>query len=119
MEKRRRTRVGFSTQVILTTKDNSEFTATVIDLSLNGVYLDIQDDIPMGTLCDVKIILPGGIDGMALLMEGEVCRKDPKGMGIRFLSMDPDTFSHLKNIAMYNAPDPDAIEHEIVHIPLR
>ncbi|MBF0449199.1 MAG: PilZ domain-containing protein [Candidatus Magnetomorum sp.] len=119
-EKRRRTRVEFSTQVIISVEGSEIATqANSKDLSLNGLFVESDEVLDLGTICHVKIILPGGVDEISLDMDGVVTRHAPGGFGIIFEGMDPDSFAHLKNIAMYNAEDPDAIEEEILNIPLR
>ena len=119
-EKRRRTRVEFSTQVIISVEGSEIATqANSKDLSLNGLFVESEEVLDIGTPCHVKIILPGGVDEISLEMEGKVTRHAPGGFGVLFEGMDPDSFAHLKNIAMYNSEDPDAIEEEILNIPLR
>jgi len=120
MEKRKRTRVEFSTQVIISV-DGSEIAtqANSKDLSLNGLFVESDDVLDLGTKCHVKVILPGGINEISLEMDGRVTRHAPGGFGVLFEGMDPDSFAHLKNIAMYNSEDPDAIEDEILNVPLR
>jgi len=119
-EKRKRTRVEFSTKVIIKLEDSEIVTQSdTKDISLSGLYVQTDEKIPLNTKVDCKIILPGGIDEFGISIEGIVSRVDPNGFGINFVSMDPDSFAHLKNIAMYNSQDPDAIESEIINIPLR
>jgi hypothetical protein len=120
MEKRKRTRVEFSTQVIISV-DGSEIAtqANSKDLSLNGLFVESDELLDIGTQCHVKVILPGGVNEISLEMDGKVTRHAPGGYGILFEGMDPDSFAHLKNIAMYNSEDPDAIEDEILNVPLR
>jgi len=120
IEKRRRTRVSFATRVVIKFENSEiETEASTQDVSLNGMFIESEDKIPLGTACSVKIYLPGATEDMALHIDGRVCRHAQSGVGINFEAMDPDSFSHLKNIAMYNSSDPDAIEDEILNIPLR
>ncbi|ETR72059.1 MAG: type IV pilus assembly PilZ [Candidatus Magnetoglobus multicellularis str. Araruama] len=120
MEKRRRTRVEFSTQVIISVEGSEIATqANSKDLSLNGLFVESDEVLDIGTPCHVKVILPGGVNEISLEMDGRVTRHAPGGFGVIFEGMDPDSFAHLKNIAMYNSEDPDAIEDEILNVPLR
>lgn len=113
-EKRKRTRVHFETQVVLKT-DVSEITAGAnsSDISMKGMFVSTDEKIPVGTPCDIEIVLSGTTSRLALNIEGAVARQDKDGLGITFNSMDVDSYLHLKNIVMYNAQDPDAVEEEM------
>jgi hypothetical protein len=47
-----------------------------------------------------------------LHMEGKVVRPSKEGAAIDFVSMDPDTYMHLRNLILHNANDPDQAEQE-------
>ncbi|CAN2039037.1 Type IV pilus assembly PilZ [Candidatus Magnetomoraceae bacterium gMMP-15] len=119
-DKRKRTRVEFITHVILKIEGSENLIeGDSHDLSMNGLFIQTERRIPIGTPCDLKLILPGGSVEMFLNIKGEISRHTQEGMGIRFSSMNPDTFSHLKKIAMYNSSDPDTIEEEIFKLPFK
>jgi hypothetical protein len=113
-DKRKRTRVHFETQVVLKT-DVSEITAGAnsSDISMKGMFVSTDEKVPVGTSCDIEIVLSGTTSRLALNIEGVVARLDKGGLGITFNSMDVDSYFHLKNIVMYNAQDPDAVEEEM------
>jgi len=115
-DKRKRTRVHFETQVVLKT-DVSEIKADAnsSDISIKGMFITTDEKIPAGTPCDIEIVLSGTTSRLALNIEGVVARQDldKDGLGITFNSMDVDSYFHLKNIVMYNAEDPDAVEEEM------
>lgn len=112
--KRKRTRVHFETQVVLKT-DVSEIKAGAnsSDISTKGIFISTGEKIPTGTSCDIEIVLSGTTSRLALNIKGVVARQDKDGLGIMFNSMDVDSYLHLKNIVMYNAKDPEAIEEEM------
>lgn len=113
-DKRKRTRVHFETQVILKT-DVSEIKlgANSSDISMKGMFISTDEKIPAGTPCNIEIVLSGTTSKLALNIKGMIARQDKDGLGIAFDSMDVDSYFHLKNIVMYNASDPDAIEKEM------
>ncbi len=117
-DKRKRTRVHFETQVVLKT-DVSEIKAGAnsLDISLKGMFISTDEKIPVGTPCDMEIVLSGTTSRLALNIEGVVARHDKGGLGITFNSMDVDSYLHLKNIVKYNAKDPDAVEEEMFFTP--
>ena len=113
-DKRRRTRVHFKTQVVLKTGISEiKAGAKSSDISMKGMFITTDEKIPVGTPCDIEIVLSGTTSRLALNIEGVVARRDKGGLGITFNSMDVDSYFHLKNIVMYNAKDPDAVEEEM------
>ncbi len=107
-EKRRHSRVGFSTDIeILLQADGKEvrLPGNSKDLSLKGIFVGAKEKFVPGTKCLVNVYLTGGIDKIELQMKGTVVRMNDRGMGIIFDSMDVDTYSHLKNIVYYNSSD--------------
>ncbi|HUV50405.1 MAG TPA: PilZ domain-containing protein [Anaerolineae bacterium] len=113
-DKRKRTRVHFKTQVVLKTDISKIKTdAKSSDISMKGMFISTDEKIPAGTPCDIEIVLSGTTSKLALNIEGVIARQDKEGIGITFNSMDVDSYFHLKNIVMYNASDPDAVEEEM------
>ena len=114
-EKRKKTRVHFQTQVTLKTdKSEIEAEANSKDISIQGIFVNTEKKIPVGTPCDIEILLTGTSTRLALSIKGVIARQEAFGLGIAFDSMDVDSHFHLKNIVMYNAPDPEDIEREIL-----
>ena len=113
-ERRKKTRVHFKTQVILKTdKSKIEAEANSKDVSVKGIFVNTKKKIPVGTPCDIEILLTGTSTKLALSIKGIITRQDASGLGIAFDSMDIDSQFHLRNIVMYNASDPDDIEKEM------
>jgi hypothetical protein len=112
-EKRKKTRVHFKTEVILKTDESEiEAKANSRDISINGVFVNTEKSVPVGTPCDIEILLTGTSTRLALSIKGIVTRQEASGLGIAFDSMDIDSHFHLSNIIMYNSFDPDNIENE-------
>ena len=114
-ERREKTRVDFKTQVILNAGTSSEIVAEgdLKDISLKGIFVCTEKMIPIGSMCDIKILLSGTSSELSLKMKGQITRQDPSGLGIAFNSMDLDSHYHLKNILLYNASDPKIMEQEM------
>lgn len=110
LEKRSKPRVYFKTDILLKLdKFEVRTFGSSRDLSLNGIYVKTDDDIPLGSDCMVEIRLSGITEKLSLAMKGTVVRKEAAGIGITFSSMDLDSYTHLKNVVRYNYPDPDII----------
>ena len=103
-ERRKHTRVEFTTRIMLSS-ENVEIDAvgSSRDLSMKGIFITTDKRLSLGTPCHVKIVLSGGIEDLELNMEASVARVEPQGLGLAFGSIDLDSFTHLKNIVMYNS----------------
>lgn len=113
-EKRKKTRVDFKTLVILKTDESEiEAEANSKDISIKGIFVNTEKKIPVGTPCDIEILLTGTSTRLALSIKGIITRQDASGLGIAFDSMDIDSHFHLRNIVMYNASDSDDMEKEM------
>ena len=109
-DKRRCPRVDFKTRLILTA-EGTEIVAegSSRDLSQKGVFIYTDEKLSPGTLCKVRVFLSGGGDPVELSMDAKVARVDSTGMGILFVAMDLDSYTHVKNIVRYNSEDGDEI----------
>ncbi|MCG8620085.1 MAG: PilZ domain-containing protein [Desulfobacterales bacterium] len=107
-DRRKQPRVGFTTRIeIILTADGKEviLDASSKDLSINGVFAQTKQTFPLDTRCVANIYLSGGVEDLRLEIQGCIVRQTDTGVGIRFESMDVDTFGHLRNIVRYNSDD--------------
>ena len=81
-----------------------------MNISLTGISCTSSPVFLAGKQCSVILSLN---PETSLTIEGKILRVDDKEAIISFLSMDEDTFYHLKRLLQYNAADPDAIDSEI------
>jgi len=114
-ERRKKTRVDFSTEVVLKSgPDKIVSKADSRDISFKGLFISTDKEIPIKTSCDIEIHLSGPSSSLILHMKGKIVRRNASGLGIAFDSIDVDSYFHLKNLLMYNASEPDKIEEEII-----
>ncbi len=103
-EKRRKLRVDFKTHIVLRLSDSEiHVEGSSKDLSLKGIFVYTQEDILVGSDCNVRVVLTGMEEPVTLDIDGDVVRKELKGIAIDFKSMDVDSYTHLKNVVRYNA----------------
>ena len=110
-EKRKHPRVGFSTRILVDIRSDGqelELEGSSKDLSMRGVFVNTDRQFARDTPCSVKIFLSSGLEEVELLIQGTLVRQTEKGFGVGFDSMDVDTYTHLKNIVMYNSTDDPA-----------
>lgn len=114
--RRRRTRVsgGFPGQI---TVAGATLPMQTMNVSLKGLLCHVEEgetalltlQIAPGFLCTLTIELT---DDLILTMEGRLSRVTPPTLAVDFVSMDPESYGHLRNIVRLSAPDPDAIDQE-------
>jgi hypothetical protein len=108
-ERRKRTRVPVAFDIsILFQKDKIK--VQTFNISLTGISCASDPRFRPNELCEVILTLN---EEISLVIEGKILRIDEKDAIIAFLSMDEDTFFHLKRIMEYNAADADEIDEEL------
>jgi hypothetical protein len=108
-ERRKRTRVpvGFDINIIFQRK---KIKVKTFNISLTCINCTSDPRFLANEPCEVVISLNTEPN---LIIAGKILRLDEKEAIIAFLSMDKDTFYHLKRLLQYNAADLDKIEKEI------
>ena len=89
------------------------------DLSLKGMLVRTEERLPPGTPCEVRVLLGDG--SVEILADGVVVRDYAEGFAGQFTRLlGLESYEHLKNLVLYNAPDPYRIEQEFQeHLGLR
>ena len=108
-ERRKRTRVpvAFDINILF---QNDKIKVKTFNLSLTGISCTSDPRFRANELCETILTLN---EDTSLAIEGKILRIDEKEAIIVFLSMDEDTFFHLKRIIEYNATDADKIDQEL------
>ncbi|MBW1671424.1 MAG: PilZ domain-containing protein [Deltaproteobacteria bacterium] len=85
IEKRRRARISFYTEIVLKAKGfEVAVNANLKDISMNGLFVETDKKIPIGTPCDIEIIMTGKSSKLMISAEGLVARQGESGVGIQF-----------------------------------
>lgn len=108
-ERRKRTRVPVAFDITIIFQ-NSKIKVQTFNLSLTGISCTGDSRFRANELCEVILTLN---EDTRLVIEGKILRVGEKEAIIAFLSMDEDTFFHLKRIMEYNAADADEIDQEL------
>ncbi len=109
-DRRDNVRVSFHATVDLDFAGHRYSDCETENLSTKGVLVLGITDRAEGDPCDIILHLTGTRDDISLTMQGEVVRLEEEGIGIRFVEIDLDSYTHLRNIIYYNADDPDALD---------
>jgi hypothetical protein len=113
-ERRKFTRVPFSTRIIITAESKSLFSERIRDISLGGAYFHLDETFPEKTPCTLSIELSGPASLLSIRMEAEVVRVDGKGMAVEFTKMDLDSLIHLRHLIRVHAMDPELMDEEFM-----
>jgi hypothetical protein len=105
--KRTRVPVGFDINIVFKRK---KIKVKTLNISLTGISCVADPRFRANELCEVILTLDPKI---SLVIAGKILRLDDKEAIIAFVSMDEDTFFHLKRIMEYNAADADKIDQEL------
>ncbi len=100
-------------EVRLTAGTGNPILGTLRDISIKGVFLATDTLAPIGSTCQVLLLLEGGAESIRAEAQGKVVRSDAAGIAIEFTETDPDSLAHLHKLVLYNAPDTDKAEQEI------
>ena len=108
-ERRKRTRVpiGFDITIFFQQK---KINVQTLNISLTGIRCNSSPLFSAGEECAIILSLN---PETSLTIEGKILRADDKEAIISFLSMEEDTFYHLKRLLQYNTAEPDTIDDEL------
>ncbi len=83
-----------------------------VDLSMNGIFVECDEPLPLGTKCELTLLLDGTDPVIRAECGGVIRRITPEGMAIEFVEMTLESYEHMQNLVRFNAPDLNAVEKE-------
>ena len=110
-DKRKRSRVAsgeISGKLICS---GSEIPVSLINISLNGALVKQLQQLPEQDHC--TLVLPLS-DVVVIKVEGHIVRKTDETIALTFDGIDPDCYPHLHRLVQLHAPEPDAIDDELI-----
>lgn len=114
MERREFVRVPLHFPIEVQGEDRESEGARTRDLSLRGVYVECGREYREGEECDLSLKLGEGEDAISIDILGRVIRSKDGGLAIEFVGVKGlDSLEHLRNLVLYNAPDPNEAEAQI------
>ena len=108
-EKRKRTRIPVTFDVSVSIH-GEKIKVQTLNISLTGILCMADEYFHKDEQCQVVITLDPDIQ---ITVQGKIIRTNPDETAIAFLSMDEESFIHLKNLVEFNAEDADKIEKEL------
>lgn len=111
MIKRILSRINFNTEAEIIWNEQ-KITGPIKNLSLNGLFLVTDKDIPVDEKVTIKISLASTHSDISVITHGVVKRHDDEGIAVQFTDMELDSFIFLRNIMIYNSGNPENIDNE-------
>jgi hypothetical protein len=106
-------RVAVKVRVLVRSEGIDIDTKRSIDLSMNGIFVECDEPLPLGTKCELTILLDGTDPMIRVECGGVVRRVTPEGMAIEFVELTLESYEHLQNLVRFNAPDLNTVEMEL------
>ena len=90
------------------------------DVSMKGLFIEGKTDWPLGTECEISLILEGRNPSIDITVKGKVQRITEEGVALLFTEVGLEAYEHLHNLVMLNSDDPEKVEQEFSnHLGLR
>jgi hypothetical protein len=111
-DKRRFTRIIFSTPAQLTIGSNS-YNTSLIDLSLKGALVKTDQDLTnyVGQDCSLSFTLPSS--DVVINIKASIAHVEHNNLGMLCTKIDLDSISHLKRLISLNLGDEELLDREL------
>jgi hypothetical protein len=80
------------------------------DISMKGLFVKGKVDWPIGTECEIYLILEG--QNSPVDIKGRVQRITEDGIALLFTEVSLEAYEHLHNLVLLNTDDPEKAERE-------
>jgi hypothetical protein len=111
-ERRKFTRIPFSTEVRITSGEKEVFSQHLRDIGFGGTFVVSEDRLDLNASCDLEIKLIGPASLLKIHVQGEVIRVRDDGLAIKFTKIDLDSLLHLRHLIRVITQDPELIDLE-------
>jgi hypothetical protein len=111
MDERNKSRVVFHVNASLDYNGRT-INGEVDNLSINGMYVNTEEKIPVDKEVEVSIYLSGTTSELSLKINGIIIRQDDKGVAVKFTQIGFDSYVHLRSIIDFNKLDENKIIKE-------
>lgn len=105
-------RVGINIRATVQAKGEEIISTGTHDVSMKGLLVKSKTDWPIGTECDIHLILEGQSPPVNIEVKGRVQRITEEGIAMLFTEVGLEAYEHLHNLVMLNTDDPDKVEQE-------
>ena len=115
-QKRKFSRLPFHSASTLVFGDSDSIATELIDISFKGALVEAPPnrEFPQESLVNLQIKL-GGSD-ITIEMKTEVAHVDAGHIGLKCISIDVDSMTHLRRLLELNLGDPGVLEREVLQL---
>ena len=82
------------------------------DVSMKGLFVKGKTDWPIGTECEIHLILEGQSPPVDIRVKGRVQRITEDGIAMLFTEVGLEAYEHLHNLVQLNTDDLEKVEQE-------
>ena len=111
LEKRNFSRVDFKVSALLQS-EGVALKGEVKDISLHGIYIATDQELPVGTSVEITIYLSTAVEPVVINVCGTVARQMQGGIGCSFDKIDAESFAHLRSVIAYQGADESKVMSE-------
>jgi len=119
-ERRQFHRFPFEGKGLLSVGSARRLQCRVIDISINGSLLELQDEaeVVQGVAGELGLILRGIVGGTQIDLEFviDIAWQQAEVLGCRFIRVDPVHFESLKTFILENLGEPSLLDRELIHL---
>jgi len=116
MEERRKfVRVKFLAEAEVVYDENT-YQVELLDLSLKGALIHPKSEIPLGLGNSCHLIISLGAKDLDLEFKAKLVHLNGEKLGLKFLTLDIDTMTHLRRLLELNVCDHDQIAQELAFL---
>ncbi len=105
MERRKWARAPFSGRAIIVRSGKQMEPGDVMDLSVHDIFIKTSVEIPLYEIVGLQLFLGEATSDSAINARGIVVRHDAKGLVIRLIGLEFDSFMLLKKVVAFVAVD--------------
>jgi hypothetical protein len=87
------------------------------DVSMKGLFVHTRKTLPIGTPCQVKLMLDASLGEQSIEVRGQVVRVTNAGMAVEFHEGDLESYEHLRSLILFNSPNVAQAETELDGYP--
>jgi PilZ domain len=87
------------------------------DISMKGLFVHTGKTLPIGTPCQVKLMLEASLGEQSIEVRGRVVRVTNAGMAVEFHEIDLDSYQRLRKLILFNSPNVALAETELDRNP--
>jgi len=111
LERRIFTRIPFTIESVIRFNDKP-IQGTVLNICLQGMFIDIPETLPNNALVGVEMLLNGSEIHRTLLVPGQVVRSGSNGTAVKLRKLDLDSYIIIRNLMMEHTGSPEVIMDE-------